>query len=442
MKTNIHVVSAVRKASWRLLPFLGLMLVLNFLDRANVGFARTAFQADTGLSDAAYAFGAGILFIGYALFEVPSNLMLQRVGARLWLSRIMISWGLVSAAMVFADTPLKYYTVRFLLGVCEAGFYPGVLLYLTYWFPAKERARATGLFYLGTPLALVLGAPLSGWLLTHHDMLGMTNWQWMFAVEGIAATIVGIVALFFLVDKPSAARWLTSQEREALSTVLSREEETKLQKVQHSALGVLLDKRVLTFIGIYFFLQIGVGPLTFYFPSRLGAAFGSELNTNIGFLLALPWLCTLFAIRIATVYADKHDNHRVVATSMIFCGVIALAAIGLTSSPIVMLIAACIAVPGLAASQPVFWSLPTRYLGGVGAATGIAFIVSLGNLGSFASPQIKAYVDSASGSDSAGFWVLACIASFAVILLLSLCSSSAKSETTINMQTLHKSRES
>ncbi len=420
--------SAVKKATWRLLPFLGLMLVLNFLDRSNVGFAKTAYQADTGISDAAYALGAGILYLGYATFEVPSNLILQRVGARLWLSRIMITWGIVSACMVFAHTATTYYIVRFLLGVCEAGFYPGVLLYLTYWFPAKQRARATGLFYLGVPLSLVIGSPLSGWLLTHHDVFGLSNWQWMFVVEGLSASIVGIVGLFYLTSRPAEAGWLTDAEKSALSQVIEAEESNKLHKVRHTVLSVLKDWRVLAFIGVYLFIQIGVGPLTFYFPARLAAAFGGGLNTNIGLLLALPWLCALIATRVFTVYADRRQNHRLVATSMVACGTIALASIGMTSNPWLMLFAACIAVPGLAASQPVFWSLPTRYLGGTGAASGIAFIVSLGNLGSFASPQIKAYVDNATGNGDAGFYVLAILCAMAVILLLSLGSAQSDSK--------------
>ncbi|MBA8880069.1 MFS transporter [Phyllobacterium myrsinacearum] len=412
--------SAVKKATWRLLPFLGLMLVLNFLDRANVGFAKNAFQADTGISDAAYAFGAGILYIGYAAFEVPSNLILQRVGARFWLGRIMITWGIVSACMVFAHDAMTYYIIRFLLGVCEAGFYPGVLLYLTYWFPAKQRARATGLFYLGVPFSLVIGSPLSGWLLTHHNVLGLTNWQWMFAVEGLAATVVGVVALFFLTSKPSQASWLTDEEKHALTNTIELEELGKLDTVRHTALGVLRDWRVLTFVGIYLFIQIGVGPLTFYFPARLGAAIGNGVDVSVGLLLALPWLCALIATRFFTVFADRRDNHRLVCICMITSGTIALGVVGLTMNPVIMVIAACVAVSGLAASQPVFWSLPTRYLGGIGAASGIAFIVALGNLGSFASPQIKAYIDNLTGNGDAGFYVLSALSFLAVILLILL----------------------
>lgn len=417
MQDNL-VDSAVGKATKRLLPFLAIMLILAFLDRANIGFAKSEFQADTGLSDAAYAFGAGIFFIGYALFEVPSNIIMHKVGARLWLSRIMISWGIVSAAMMFAHTEGVFYTLRFLLGVCEAGFYPGVLLYLTYWFPAKQRARATGIFYLGVPLALVLGSPLSGWLLTHHGIFGLTNWQWMFVVEGLGASLVGIIALFYLTDRPEKARWLSVEERDALTRVIAAEEAAKQTQAQHSAMSVLKDRRVWAFIGIYFFLQIGTAPLTFYFPSRFAqAASNGQMNLLVGSLLALPWLCSVIATRYFTVLADQTNQHRLVCMGMVIAGTVALAVIGLTGNPWLMLLAACIAVPGLTASQPVFWSLPTRYLGGIGAASGIAFIVSIGNLGAFFAPQIKNWADVAVGNHDAGFYTLAALCGIAVLLL-------------------------
>lgn len=409
---------AVRKATLRLLPFLALMLVLAFLDRANIGFAKLVYQADTGISEAAYALGAGIFFIGYALFEVPSNLILHRVGARMWLSRIMVSWGLVSAAMLFAHTETTLYFLRFLLGVCEAGFYPGVLLYLTYWFPARHRARAIGLFYLGVPLSLVIGSPLSGYLLTFHDVFGLNNWQLMFAVEGLAATLVGVIAFFYLDNRPLDAKWLTDEEKAALAAVIAAEEQEKTPAAGHTALGVLKDRRVLAFIGVYFCMQVGAAPLVFYLPSKLAASMGGQVTFAVGLLLAIPWICSAIAIRAATLYADRQDNHRNVVIAMVTAGTLALASLGWLSSPLLIVIAACIAIPGLTASQPVFWSLPTRYLGGTAAASGIAFIVSIGNLGSFLSPQIKVHIDQLSGSGNAGFMVLALICAIGVLLLL------------------------
>ncbi|PUA18880.1 MFS transporter [Glaciimonas sp. PCH181] len=409
---------AVRKATIRLLPFLALMLILAFLDRANIGFAKIAYQADTGISEAAYALGAGIFFIGYALFEVPSNLIMHRVGARMWLSRIMVSWGLVSASMLFAHTENTLYILRFLLGVCEAGFYPGVLLYLTYWFPSKNRARAIGLFYLGVPLSLVLGGPLSGFLLNFHEVFGLTNWQLMFAVEGLAATIVGVIAFFYLDNNPQDAKWLSKEEKAALAAVLEGEERKKLANGGHTAMGVLKDPRVLAFIGVYFCLQVGAAPLIFFLPSKLAASMGGHITFAVGLLIAIPWLCSAMTIYAVTAYADRHDNHRRVVMVMVAVGTLALASLLWISSPLLIVIAACIAIPGLTASQPVFWSLPTRYLGGTAAASGIAFIVSIGNVGSFLSPQIKVFADKFFASSNAGFMVLALICSISVLLLL------------------------
>lgn len=411
---------AIQKSAWRLLPFLTLMLIMAYLDRVNIGFVKAAYQASTGLSEAAYAFGAGIFFLGYALFEVPSNLVLKRVGARTWLARIMVSWGLISAAMMFAHTETVFYVLRFLLGVAEAGFYPGALYYLTYWFPAKQRARATGLFYLGVPLSLVFGSPLSGWLLQHEGVFGLQGWQFVLVVEGVAAVLVGLIGFFYLVDKPSSAAWLTVEEQAALTAEIEREEQAKAQQVQHSALSVLKDPRVIAFIAIYFCFQVGTSPFSFFFPTKLAGAMGGKVDLTVGILLALPWLCSAIMTRLATVYADRHANHREVAIVLIVAGVLASAAVSFTNNPLLLMIAFCIAVPGLTSSQPVFWSLPTEYLSGVGAASGIAFIVSIGNLGAFFSPQIKTFADQALANPGAGYLILSVIAAVAAVILFCL----------------------
>jgi MFS family permease len=411
---------AVKKSAIKLLPFLALMYALSFVDRANVGFAKIAFQADTGISNAAYAFGAGIFFIGYALFEVPSNLILHKIGAKIWMSRIMVTWGIVSACMIYAKTETSFYTIRFLLGACEAGFFPGVILFLTYWFPAQQRSRALGLFYFGVPLAMLFGSPASGLLLDMGSVFGLTNWQWMFVVEGLSASIVGVIAYFYLDSRPRNAKWLTEDERDALISVIEAEEAVKTKNAPNSVFGVLKNGRVLMFILIYFCIQIGNAPLAFYLPSKLALSMGGQVTAQVGFLLSIPWLCTIFAMRIATKFADRHDNHRLVATSMLATGIIAFASLSVISTPVLTVLAFCIAIPGLVACQPVFWSLPTRYLGGTGAASGIAFIVSIGNLGGFVSPQIKAYVDGVTGNTNAGFLVVAILCFVSVLLLCTL----------------------
>ncbi|WP_245443653.1 MFS transporter [Labrys okinawensis] len=416
---------AIKKSAWRLIPFLVLMLLLAFLDRVNIGFVKLAFQRDTGLSEAAYAFGAGVFFIGYALFEVPSNLVLRRFGARVWLARIMVTWGLISAAVMYSYNEWVFYILRFLLGVAEAGLYPGILYFLTCWFPAKQRARATGLFYLGVPLSLVVGSPLSGWLLQFDGVLGLKDWQFVLVVEGLAAAVVGVIAYFYLCDRPADASWLSPDERRALAAEIEREEQLKAREVQHSALGVLKDPRVIAFILIYFCFQVGTSPFSFFFPSKLASAMGGKVDLTVGLLLALPWLCSAIMTRLATVYADRHNNHRLVAFWLVVFGVLASAAVSFTNNPWLLIIAFCIAVPGLTASQPVFWSLPTNYLSGVGAASGIAFIVSLGNLGAFFSPQIKTWADQIVGNSSIGYLVLSIIAAGAAAILIGLKESKA-----------------
>ncbi|KAF1027156.1 MAG: Inner membrane transport protein RhmT [Burkholderia plantarii] len=424
MHTDTHagpaLDSAIRKAALRLLPFLALMYALAFIDRANVGFAKLAYQADTGLSDAAFGFGAGIFFVGYAIFEVPSNLILSRIGARIWMSRIMVTWGMVSAAMLFAHTPTQFYVTRFLLGAAEAGFFPGIILYLTYWFPAKQRARALGLFYFGVPLAMLIGNPLSGFLLQMHEVFGFRNWQWMYLIEGLMSVLVGVIAFFYLTSRPKDARWLTDAEQRALAGTLEAEEAAKPQHLRATVFGVLKDRRVLSFIGAYFCIQIGNAPLSFYLPSKFAATMGGQMDGRIGLLLAIPWLCTIAAMFVATRFADRHRNHLTVATAMLAAGIAAFALLSAIDSPVLTLVAFCIAIPGLVACQPVFWALPTRYLGGTGAASGIAFIVSIGNLGGFVSPQIKTLAEAATHDPRAGFLAVAATCAVSLVLLRSL----------------------
>jgi MFS family permease len=228
----VALARAIRTATWRLVPFLLLLYVLAFLDRANVGFAKQALLVETGLSEAAYAFGAGLFFIGYAVLEVPSNLMLHRIGARVWLCRIMVTWGLISAAMMFAWTPTAFCLLRFLLGVAEAGFFPGVVLYLTYWFPSRARGRVMGLFYFGAPLAFIFGGPLSGLLMDLNGALGLRGWQWMFLIEGLAASVVGVWTYWYLPNRPAEAAWLNDPERQALQTAVEAEEASNTRTVR------------------------------------------------------------------------------------------------------------------------------------------------------------------------------------------------------------------
>lgn len=415
--------SAISTSRARLLPFLILMYVLAFIDRANVGYARAFLQADTGLSDAAFAFGASIFFIGYACFEVPSNLMLHRLGARVWLCRIMVTWGLVSSAMMFADNATTFYVLRFLLGIAEAGFFPGIILYLTYWFPARSRAQALGLFYFGLPLALVLGGPLSGWLLEFHDVFGLRNWQWLFVVEGLLASLVGIAAYFYLVDRPRHARWLSDAQKQALEGQIAAEDAQKQAQGPHGFLGALRNGQVMKFCLVYFTVQMSVYGVVFYLPTRIASFLDGQVGLNVGLYTAIPWVCALVVTRLVTRYADRTGLHRQLAVAMLAMAALGIAASALAGSLALVVLAFCFAAAGFVAVQPLFWTLPTGYLSGAAAASGIALINSLGNLGGFVAPNLKTLTETLFADPRAGMFALAVVGVLGAWLLSRLKSS-------------------
>ncbi|MFZ6047190.1 MFS transporter [Pseudomonas sp. CR3202] len=423
--------SAIAKSRLRLLPFLILMYVLAFIDRANVGYARTFLQADTGLGDAAFAFGASIFFIGYACFEVPSNLMLHRLGARVWLCRIMVTWGLVSAAMMFADSAMAFYVLRFLLGVAEAGFFPGIILYLTYWFPAQSRGQALGLFYFGLPLALVLGGPLSGWLLEFHGVFGLTNWQWLFVVEGLMASVVGIAAYFYLVDRPRHARWLSETEKAALEVKLAEEDAQKRGHSPHGFLSALRSGQVLKFCLVYFTVQMSVYGVVFYLPTRIASFLDGNVGLNVGLLTAIPWACALVVTRLVTRHADRTGKHRILAVCMLAMAAVGIAASALSPNLAFAVIAFCFAASGFVSVQPLFWTIPTGYLSGAAAASGIALINSLGNLGGFVAPNLKTLMETQFGDPRAGMFALAVVAVIGALLILRLNTKQTADETAL-----------
>lgn len=399
----------IRKAGRRLLPFLLLLYIMAFLDRVNVGFAKQAYLRDTGLSEGAYAFGAGIFFIGYALFEVPSNLLMHRFGARVWMCRIMVTWGLISAAMVFATQAPVFYTLRFLLGVAEAGFFPGVILYLTYWFPAKERGPMMGLFYFGAPLAQILGGPLSGLLLEMHDAAGLKGWQWMFLVEGLLATGVGVWTFWYLPSRPVEAKWLSAIERETLQSALAAEDSAKARPEATEVLRVLRQPRILFFGLIYCLVQMSVYGVTFYLPSQVAHLLGRETGLLVGLVSAIPWLFALAAAYLAPRIAGSLGRRREVA---IGCLGMAGFGIGLSAAgpPLGAMVGLCLATAGFIGVQPIFWTFPTDELSGPGAAAGIALINSIGALGGFLAPNMKALAEKAWTFPLAGAITLAATA--------------------------------
>jgi MFS family permease len=397
------------KAMRRLLPFLLLMYVLAFLDRANIGFAQKALQHDTGLSDAAFAFGAGVFFVGYALFEVPSNLLLHRMGARIWMCRIMVTWGLVSAAMAWVQSPTSFYTLRFLLGVAEAGFFPGIIYYLTQWFPQSARARAIGLFYFGAPLAFIFGAPLSGLLIDMHGIAGLAGWKWLFLVEGTLASLVGIWAFWYLTDRPEDARWLDADEQRALATALRIDAGAAAQHGPRGVLAALVDRRVLAYAAIYALIQMSVYGVVFFLPQQVASLAGAAVGLKVGLLAAVPWICALVLTWFVPRRADRKDSHRVWAVGLLVLsglGIVVSGMAGELAVPFVAMIGLCCAASGFIAAQPLFWTFPARDLTGVASASGIALINSLGGLGGFVAPLLRAAADRHFASHAAGLELL------------------------------------
>ena len=411
--------SAVSRARGRLMPLLLIMYLVAMLDRTNIGFARQALRVDAGVSDAAFALGAGIFFLTYAVFEVPSNLILHRVGARVWMCRILVSWGLVAAAMMFTRGDWSFLGLRLLLGAAEAGFFPGAILYMTYWFPAAERGRVLGLFYFGFPIALTVGSPLSGLLLGMDGFLGLAGWQWMFLIEGLLACVVGIYSYYGLTDRPRDADWLSPAQRDALEGAIATEAKTTSARGGHALGRALLDPRLLHLLGIYFFLQISVYGVVFYLPSQVSTLLGVKIGPLVGLVTGIPWLCAAamaFVWPHRAVRRGQSRRYAIVFLLFIAAGL----AVSAVTPPIVAILALCFVTTGAICVQPIYWTFPTGYLGGVAAAGGIAAINSLGNLGGFVAPNLRHFADNAFGSPKAGLFALAAasVVSAALVLVL------------------------
>jgi MFS family permease len=397
---------AITRARRRLLPFLLLMYVVSFLDRANIGFAKQQFEVSAGISETAFAWGAGLFFLSYALFEIPSNLILHRVGARIWMCRIMVTWGIVSIGTMFVRGPVSFYALRLLLGFAEAGFFPGIILYLTYWFPNRVRSQIMGQFYFGAPLAFIFGGPLSGLLLMLHGKAGLSGWQWMFLVEGSLAVVVGTWAFWYLSDKPKDAQWLSENERIALEKALAEEDSVRHAHGPSAFLAALRDRKLFHFAVIYFFIQMSVYGVVFYLPAEVAAILGKRIGLEVGVVSALPWICALAAVIWIPWWADRMKRPRNLAAAVLVVAGLASAAF-LVPNGVFAMAALCVAASGFIAVQPVFWTFPTGYLSGRAAAGGIAVINALGALGGFVAPNIKVWADRHFGFPAAGLYVLA-----------------------------------
>jgi D-galactonate transporter len=392
------------KVGWRLVPFLFVCYVIAYLDRVNVGFAKLQMAADLHLSDTVYGLGAGVFFIGYFAFEVPSNIILHRVGAKRWIARIMITWGILSAATMFVSGPVSFYAIRFLLGLGEAGFFPGVILYLTYWYPARRRARITAIFMAAVPMAGVVGGPFSGWIMqTLAGSSGWRGWQWLFLLEGIPSIIAGVATLFVLDDSITKAKWLSEAEKK----VLQRELEDDAPTANLSLRDVFRDGRVWLLSAIYFCIVMGVYGIGFWLPTIIKAT-GVKGPLDVGLLTAIPYSVSIVAMVFTARRADRTGERRWhVAVPALLGGLGLLLSAVFGSSTTAAMAALTLATAGIMTTLPLFWSLPTAFLGGTAAAAGIALVNSVGNLAGFVSPYLIGYIKDVSHSMAAGMYVLA-----------------------------------
>ena len=393
------------KVTRRLLPFLLVCYVISYLDRVNVGFAKLQMMADLGFSDAVYGFGAGIFFIGYFLFEVPSNIILHKVGARPWIARIMLTWGILSAANAFVVTPTQFYFLRFLLGVAEAGFFPGVLLYLTYWFPLERCGRATALFMMAVPLTGVIGSPLSGWILESADgWHGLAGWQWLFILEACPAIVACGLVFGYLSDGIDQADWLKEDEKTLLRSNIARDNE---RKSIHSLTGAFSQPGVWVLAAIYFSLVVGLYGVGFWLPTIVKAT-GVAHPIQIGLLTAIPYGVGALVMIPVSRRSDRLQERRWhVAASAFAGGVGLLASVLVAHNTALALIAMTLATAGIVTSLPLFWSLPYARLGGVAAAAGLAMINSSGNLGGFVGPNLLGLLSAATHHTASGVMLLA-----------------------------------
>lgn len=381
------------------------MYIVSFLDRSNIGFAKQALEKSEDISESIYALGAGLFFVSYSLCGFPSNLILHKVGAKKWLALLMVGWGVVSMGNMFVSDATSFYLLRLLLGVLEAGFFPGAILYLTYWFPNNVRGSVLGMFYLGVPLALILGGPLSGLLLDIRPLLGLQSWQWMFLVEGFMAILLGLFAFWYLDNRPANASWLLAEEKQALADALAREEEDRRSAGPTKLLPMFRDLRVMHFLLIYGFIQISTYGAVFYLPAEISALLHKPVGIEVGLVSSIPWICTLAAVYLLPRAADKFHNHRQLASlTLMISGCASF--VFPTAGPSMGLLMLSLAAAGFIAVQPLFWTFPTKYLADRAAAGGIA-VIGMGNLGGFLAPNLKVWADEYFGSQHAGLYLLA-----------------------------------
>ncbi len=414
----------LRKVTLRLIPFLFLLYIIAYLDRVNVGFAKLQMQQALGFSDTVYGIGAGIFFLGYFIFEIPSNLILERVGARKWIARIMVTWGILAVGMMYTTNTLMFYTMRFLLGIGEAGFFPGIILYLTYWYTSAERARMVALFMTAVAFANIIGAPLSGALISIQGG-GLAGWQWLFLLEGIPAILLGFVVLFYLPDNPRTAKWLQPAERDLLLQRLEAEHETKADHSHASLQAALKNPQIWQLALIYFCLNIGSYGINMWLPQII-KDFGTLSSFQIGLLSAIPYIAGAIGIIVNGAHSDKTQERRLHVTGGAIMAGTGLLLSAVIPNPVGRLLSLALAQMGIMAMLSPFWALPTAFLVGTAAAGGIAFINSVGNLGGFVGPYMMGALKDKTGTFTIPLMALSTALFIGSVLTFTLSKHRAK----------------
>jgi MFS family permease len=414
-----------KKVLWRLIPFLGVLFFVNIIDRINVGFAALSMNQDLGFTSAVYGFGAGVFFIGYFLMEIPGNLMMVRFGPRIWFARILITWGFISALTGFVQTPTQFYTARFLLGLAEASFYPGIIFYMSNWFRVKDLAIAVALFQVFSPLSSVFSSPVSTYILG-ISWLDLAGWQWLFILEGLPAVILGFITLAYLTDKPEDAKWLADEERACLVKALATEKTAKLARKHYTLLEAFRDRDIVLLVVIYFSYLCGFWGLVYFLPTLVKALSASFSNQTTGFLVMIPYIFTCFAVYAVGHHSDKTGERRWHVIGCLLVGAISLVTSALLADTNVVLSMICftVAAMGLYSVFAPFWAIPSSFLTASVAAGSIALINSFGNLGGFVGPYFMGLISAhTGGSYMWGTIFLACCLVFSALLLMTLRKS-------------------
>jgi len=422
--------TVVRKVTLRIIPFVFLLYIVSYLDRANIGYAALQMNAELALSAEAFGFISGIFFIGYFLFEVPSNVLLNRYGARVWIARILVTWGVIAAATAFAETATHLYILRFLLGVAEAGFFPGIIVYLTYWFRSKELATTVALFTAAIPVSYIIGAPLSTWIMDNIHWYGWSGWRWMLFLEGIPAVFLGVVCFFYLTDKPEQAKWLKGEEREWLLAELERDRTSRKNVKHFGVMKAMTNPKVLHLSFIYFVYQCGSLGVGYWMPQIIKGFSESLTHTQIGLIAMVPYIVATVVMIGWSRSSDRHGERKLHSAIPLAVATVAMLGAGLVTSPVIAITMISLALAGLYSFKSPFWALPTLFLSRSTAAISIAVINSIGNLGGFVGPFVIGMVKGTTNSAAAGLMFLSVLLAIAFIMTLMMRINSQDDEQT------------